>query len=67
MSEFGFFHKIFISVCECVYDYVLFCCDHRYFMEHNLRLNLPLSRFTFDNKLKPWVRLNLTYASQNET
>ena len=35
-------------------------------MMHNLWLNLPLPRFTFDTKLKPWVRVNQTYASQNE-
>ena len=58
-----------LYVCEIIE----FCCDYQYLLEHlfrnmmhNLRLNLPLTRFTFDTKLKPWVRLNLTYASQNE-
>ena len=35
-------------------------------MIHYLRLNLPIPRFTFDTKLKPWVRLNLTNTNQNK-
>ena len=74
MGQSDFFLMIYICV-VCVLDNSLFCSDYRYsvlehlfkFMVHNLWLNLPLTRFTFDTKLKPWVRLNLTYASQNET
>ena len=61
-----------IYLCVFVLDNGLFCCDYRCLLDHlfrnmhNLRLNLPLTRFTFNTKLKPWVRLNLTYASENE-
>ena len=56
-----------LYVCEIIdFDYRLSVLHLFRNMMHNLRLNLPLTRFTFDTKLKPCVTLNLTYASQNE-
>ena len=67
-----FFPMIYICMCKCVDD-ASFRCDYLYVlvhlfrnMIHNLRLNLPLPRFTFETKLKPKVWLNRTYVSQNE-